>query len=59
MTWSTSLSSIDPVNFCEDHVIPVIPELSYYRTVDGPLNLIRRTRQVALWQHTAVKAWCF
>jgi hypothetical protein len=32
------------VNFREDHVIPVIPELSYSRTVDGPLNLIRRTR---------------
>jgi hypothetical protein len=52
MIWSISLSSIDPVNFRENHVISVILELSYSRTADGSLNLIRLTRQVALWQRS-------
>jgi hypothetical protein len=46
---SISLSSIDSINFREDHVIFVIFELSYYRIVNDSLNLIQRTRQVALW----------
>jgi hypothetical protein len=37
-------SSIDSVNFREDHVILVILELSYSRIVNDSLNLIRRTR---------------
>jgi hypothetical protein len=42
-------SSIDSVNFREDHVILVIFELNYSRIVNDSLNLIRRTRQIALW----------
>ncbi len=56
--WSHSLSSwsYDLINFAfidrfsENHVIFVILELSYSRTANDPLNLIRLTRQVALWQ---------
>jgi hypothetical protein len=50
IVWLTSLSSIDfsssidSVNFREDHVILVIFELSYSRIVNDSLNLIRRTR---------------
>jgi hypothetical protein len=53
--WSISFSSIDlsssidSVNFRENHVILVIVELSYSRIVNDSLNLIRRTRHVALW----------
>ncbi len=50
IVWLISLSSIDlsssidSVNFREDHVIFVIFELSYFRIVNDSLNLIRRTR---------------
>ncbi len=53
--WSISLSSIDffssidSVNFRENHLILVIFELSYSRIVNDSLNLIRRTSQVAFW----------
>jgi hypothetical protein len=39
-----SSSSVDSVNFRENHVIFVIFELSYFRIVNDSLNLIRRTR---------------
>jgi hypothetical protein len=50
IVWLISLSSIDfsssidSVNFRENHVILVILELSYSRIVNDSLNLIRRTR---------------
>ncbi len=50
IVWLISLSSIDfsssidSVNFRENHVIFVIFELSYSRIVNDSLNLIRRTR---------------
>jgi hypothetical protein len=55
MIWSISFSSIDSVNFRENHVIFVILELSYSRIANDSLNLIRRTRQVALWQMLFIK----
>jgi hypothetical protein len=50
IVWLISLSSIDfsssidSINFREDHVIFVIFELNYSRIVNDSLNLIRRTR---------------
>jgi sulfur relay (sulfurtransferase) DsrC/TusE family protein len=50
LIWLISLSSIDFsssidfVNFRENHVILVIFELSYFRIVNDSLNFIRRTR---------------